>query len=182
MGERVAEIFIKHPGKSHVRTFGEFDMEPDDFILPGRQGCFIFPGNHGSIVIILVLAKFLRSTICLIDLDVLPRVVVDVVWVELGQVLDSTQRILATEPLGGVGQGDGDVLVVGDRQGDRLLRGSVTEELLLHGQHPVLHQQWPHCPLVLLSSVVNVLTFETMKIKIVLIIAAPQIFYLLSKH
>ena len=79
--------------------------------------------------------------------------------------LDGGERVLAGEPLRGVGEGEGRVLVVRHRQRDRLLRGAVAEELLLHGQHPVLHQQGPHCPLVLLSSVVNVLTFGTMKIK-----------------
>ena len=43
--------------------------------------------------------------------------------------LDSTEGILTGQPLGGVGQGQGRVLVVRHRQGNRLLCRPVAEEL-----------------------------------------------------
>ena len=78
-----AEILIKHPGKFHVRTFRELDMEPDPLILPGGQTGLVLPGYHGPVVVQLVLAENLGGAVRLLDLDVVPGVVVDVVLVAL---------------------------------------------------------------------------------------------------
>ena len=153
-----AEILIKHPGKVHVGTFRELHVEPDPLVLPGGQTGLVLPGYHSPVVVQLVLAQNLGGAVSLLHLDVVPGVVVDVVLVQLRQILDSTEWILTAEPDGGVGEGEGGVLVVRHCQSDRLLSSSVTEELLLHCQDSVLAEQRSDGSLVVISVVIGVVT------------------------
>ena len=63
-----AEILVKHPGKLHVRTFGELDMEPDPLVLPGGETRLVLPGYHGPVVVQLVLAENLGGAVRLLHL------------------------------------------------------------------------------------------------------------------
>ena len=153
-----AEILIKHPGKVHVRTFRELHVEPDPLVLPGGETGLVLPGDHSPVVVELVLAEHLGGTVRLLHLDVVPGVVVDVVLVALREILHSAQWVLTAEPHGGVGEGDGAVLVVRHGEGHRLLCCSVTEELLFHRQHAVLAQQRPNSSFVVVGVVVSVVT------------------------
>ena len=153
-----AEILVKHPGKLHVRTFGELDMEPDPLVLPGGETRLVLPGYHGPVVVQLVLAENLGGAVRLLHLDVVPGVVEHVVLVALREILHSTEGVLTAEPHGGVGEGDGGVLVVRHGECHGLLCSSIAEELLLHSQHSVLAQQRPDRPLVVVGVVVGVVT------------------------
>ena len=87
MGECVSEVLLQHPGELHVRALGELHVEPDGLVLPGREPGLIFPRDHSPVIVILILTLQVRLAVSFINLDVLPRVVVDIKVMEFREIL-----------------------------------------------------------------------------------------------
>ena len=78
MRERIAKVLLQHPGELHVRTLGELHVEPDGLVLPGGQPGLVLPGDHGPIIVILILTLKIGQAVSFVCLDVFPRVVVNI--------------------------------------------------------------------------------------------------------